>query len=249
MGSPRMLSRPRVGISRCLLGDEVRYDGRHKLERLLTEAIGRVVEWVPVCPEVETGMGVPREPIQLVARADGVPAGAVLAKLVGVTSGTDWTARMARFARRRARELRASGLSGFVLKAGSPSCGLTGVDVHRGIGQPRNAGRSPRSVRAGRGLFADAVVRGMPLLPIEEESRLRDPDVRDHFLERVFACSRVRAHFSGPWTMGTLVRFHGRTSFSCSRTRGTGTRGWGGSSPRGRGCRAASSHQTTSASS
>src|SRR5215471_8554826 len=125
-----MPSPPRIGISRCLLGDEVRYDGGHKRDAFLTATMGRFVEWVPVCPEVEAGMGIPREPIQLVAAADGVPSGGELVRLLGVTSATDWTATMTRIARRRVRDLTRAELSGYVLKKDSPSCGMDRVRIH-----------------------------------------------------------------------------------------------------------------------
>lgn len=109
-------TRPRVGISQCLLGDRVRHDGGHKRDAALLHALSSHVEWVPVCPEVEVGMGIPREPIQLVRARDGTPAAAQDVRLRGVTTGDDWTGRMVDFARRRVRELAAHQLSGFVLK-------------------------------------------------------------------------------------------------------------------------------------
>ena len=172
--------RPRVGISQCLLGDEVRYDGGHKRDEPLLAVFGADVEWVPVCPEVEVGMGTPREPIQLVAAADGVQAGAARVRLMGVSSGRDWTAAMAAWAAARACELARLGLSGFIVKAGSPSCGVRDVRVH------------PSAVAGGRGLFAQALADAMPDLPVEDESRLADARVRDEFRARVFARHRAR---------------------------------------------------------
>ena len=171
-------SRPRVGISRCLLGDEVRYDGRHKRDDALLAGIGADVEWVPVCPEVEIGMGTPREPIQLVHARDGARTGSMRARLVGVTSRRDWTAAMSAWAAARVHQLQALDLCGFVLKADSPSCGLSAVPVIP-------AGE-------GRGLFAQALVDAMPDLPVEEESRLADPGVLDRFRIRVLARHRAR---------------------------------------------------------
>ncbi len=164
-GSPT--ARPRVGISRCLLGDPVRYDGGHKREPSLTEVLGAQVEWVTVCPELETGMGVPREPIHLVAGAGGG------VRLVGVTSGDDWTERMRAWARDRLRELAALGVRGFVLKSRSPSCGLRGVPIE--------------GAEDGSGLFAILLVEQFPGLPVEEEDRLRDAGAREEFLARVQA--------------------------------------------------------------
>lgn len=166
-----MAERPRVGISRCLLGEEVRYDGGHRREPLLVDELGAEVEWVPVCPEVEVGMGVPREPIHLVRGVEGI-------RLLGVESGNDWTGRMVRWAQQRISELGALNLAGFVLKARSPSCGVREVPVNE------------RS--SGRGMFADTLLRALPDLPVEDEERLRDAAVRERFLERVRAYASRR---------------------------------------------------------
>jgi uncharacterized protein YbgA (DUF1722 family)/uncharacterized protein YbbK (DUF523 family) len=197
---PREHDPPRIGISRCLLGDEVRYDGGHKRDPFLVSTFGRFVEWVPVCPEVEVGMGTPREAIQLIARSDGVPSGERRVRLVGVTSGDDWTTPMMAFAASRVRELKSADLAGYVLKKDSPSCGLERVRVHA----------RQRVERTGRGLFAEALVTALPNLPIEEEDRLNDPVLRENFVERVFAYRRLRALFTGRWTTHALVVFHSR---------------------------------------
>jgi len=165
-----MGNRPRVGISRCLLGDQVRYDGGHKYEPSLIETLGAHVEWVPVCPELEVGMGVPREPIQLVAAGDGSRV-----RLVGVDSGADWTDRMQVWAVEKIAALQALGLSGIVLKSRSPSCGPQGVPVPNGEPSP--------------GMFAQALMAAMPDLPVEDEERLRDPEARASFMARVTGLS------------------------------------------------------------
>ena len=162
---------PRVGISRCLLGDQVRYDGGHKHELALLDALGASVEWVPVCPELEIGMGVPREPVQL-AKFEGDRR----LRLVGVDSGADWTDRMEAWAADRIAAMNAAGLAGFVLKSRSPSCGPQDVPVRDG--------------ESGPGLFARALVAVIPELPVEDEERLRDPGVRKLFFERVIARHR-----------------------------------------------------------
>jgi uncharacterized protein YbgA (DUF1722 family)/uncharacterized protein YbbK (DUF523 family) len=190
--------RPRIGISRCLLGEEVRYDGGHKRDPFLVETFGRFVEWIPVCPEVEIGMGTPREPIHLVASPDGVPSGEHRVLLLGVRSRRDWTRDMDRWRRRRVREMARENLSGYVLKKDSPSCGLERVRVH-----------DHGSVsRGGRGLFAHALLEAFPNLPVEDEGRLHDPRLRDNFVERVFAYQRVRRLFASRWSLGDLVSFH-----------------------------------------
>jgi uncharacterized protein YbbK (DUF523 family)/uncharacterized protein YbgA (DUF1722 family) len=182
----------RVGVSSCLLGAQVRWDGGHKRERLLTDGLAPFIEWVPVCPELELGMGVPREPVSL-ARAGGE------LRMLGNRSGEDWTARMRAFAKRRVRTLEAAQLCGYVLKKDSPSCGMERVKVRSRAGRLR---------RDGRGLFAEALIERMPALPIEEEGRLQDPLLRDNWLERVFAYRRLRSLFHVRWTVAALRAFH-----------------------------------------
>jgi uncharacterized protein YbbK (DUF523 family) len=159
-----------------LLGDPVRYDGAHKRDAFLADVLGPFVEWVPVCPEVEVGLGVPRDPIRLAGHADAP-------RLVVETTGEDITTRMRRYAVSRARALAALGLDGYVLKSRSPSCGVLGVPVHDARGVQTNAGR---------GIFAAALMRRLPMLAVEDDERLADPHVRAHFLERVFAAWRWR---------------------------------------------------------
>ena len=158
----------RIGISQCLLGDNVRYDGGHKRDDFLLEALGPHVEWVPVCPEVEVGMGTPREAIRLV----GSPRSP---RLITINTGIDHTDAMNRFARQRVRELEALNLSGYVFKARSPSCGIGGVSLV-----------SPQGTETqdGIGLFAQAFMAYFPLIPIEDEDHLHDPQALKNFLER-----------------------------------------------------------------
>jgi len=184
----------RIGVSSCLLGEEVRFDGGHKRDPFLVGTFGPFVEWVPVCPEVEVGMGTPREPIRLV-RAPGSGV-----RLVGTRSGDDWTDRMTRFARARVDALASLDLSGYVLKKDSPSCGMERVKIH-----PDGPGMSERN---GTGLYAAALRTRFPSLPVEEEGRLSDPRLRENFVQRVFAYHRLRALFGSRWTVGDLVRFH-----------------------------------------
>ena len=181
----------RVGISACLLGHHVRFDGSHKRNAFLTESFGDFVEWVPVCPEVECGLGTPREAMRLV-RSGGI-------RLVTTKSGIDLTVRMQQFAQSRLANLAGEELSGYVLKKDSPTCGLERVKVY---------GRGSVPTRNGHGLFAAALVAAFPNLPVEEEGRLADPRLRDNFVERVFAYWRLRGLFARRWTIGDLVRFH-----------------------------------------
>jgi uncharacterized protein YbbK (DUF523 family) len=144
----------------------VRYDGGHKHEPSLVADLSVHVELLPVCPEVEVGMGVPREPIQLVASA-----GDRRGRLAGVESGADWTDRMQAWATERVAVLRSLGLSGFVLKSRSPSCGPRDVPVRGGRPSP--------------GMFAQVLMTAMPNLPVDDEEGLCDPEARAAFLARV----------------------------------------------------------------
>jgi len=184
--------RPRVGISACLLGQKVRYDGGHKRDPFLVDVLGNSVTYVPVCPEVEVGMGTPREPIRLERHGTRI-------RLVGVESGADHTDAMTRFADRRAAALEALDLSGYIFKKDSPSCGLEKVRVFA---------RSGAATRSGRGLFARGVMDRLPLLPVEDEGRLADPRVRENFLGRVLAYRRLKKFFDRRWTPEMLARFH-----------------------------------------
>jgi uncharacterized protein YbgA (DUF1722 family)/uncharacterized protein YbbK (DUF523 family) len=194
--------RPRIGISACLLGAAVRFDGGPKRDPFLVETVGPFVEWVPVCPEDEAGFGTPREPMRL--QFVGLPrtidaAGAELPALVMTRTGEDVTARLLRWTRRRVAELVRVGLSGYVLKKDSPSCGMARVRVYHPSG---------RVERVGSGIFAAELMRRFPDLPVEEEGRLSDPGLRENFIERVFAHRRLRRLFETGWTRGDLVRFH-----------------------------------------
>jgi uncharacterized protein YbgA (DUF1722 family)/uncharacterized protein YbbK (DUF523 family) len=187
----------RIGISACLLGSRVRFDGQHKRDSFLADELAPLVEWIPVCPEVEVGMGVPREPVRLIA---GASAGGP--RMLGLTSGEDWTSRMTRFSAGRARALEKEDLSGFVLKSKSPSCGMARVKVYPDA-DARTPAREP-----GVGLFAAALAAAFPNLPTEEEGRLHDARLRENFIERVFAYARLRALWKTRWTLGGLIEFH-----------------------------------------
>jgi uncharacterized protein YbbK (DUF523 family)/uncharacterized protein YbgA (DUF1722 family) len=182
----------RVGISTCLLGEPVRWDGGHKRDRFLTDVLGAYFQWVPVCPEVEVGMGTPRPPVRLVAGEDG-------ARMVDSGSGRDWTRPMRVFARKRLRALAAQELCGYVLKSGSPSCGMERVRLYGAKGMPEGTGT---------GVFAAELMRRFPALPVEEEGRLHDARVRENWVERVFAYRRLRSLLAARPGRGRLVAFH-----------------------------------------
>ncbi|MBX3320849.1 MAG: DUF523 and DUF1722 domain-containing protein [Nitrospira sp.] len=188
-----MLATPlRLGISRCLLGEEVRYDGGHKRDQFLTDVLGRYVEWVPVCPEVEAGLGTPREAMRLVGNPHHP-------KLVTIISKQDHTDVMEMTIEHRLDALNKLDLSGFVFKRGSPSCGLARVRVYTTQGMPSHSGS---------GLFAHAFGRQFPRIPVEEEGRLSDPSLRENFIERVFAYRRFQDLIQNGITKQTLIRFH-----------------------------------------
>lgn len=164
--------RLKIGISSCLLGQEVRFDGGHKRDAFLADTLGPQVEWVPVCPEVEMGLGIPREPLGLVRAADNT------LRMITTSTGVDHTETMTRWASTRLEELAQEDLCGYVLKKDSPSCGMEHVKTYSDGGTPE---------RNGRGLFAAALMRRFPSLPVEEEGRLADPRIREDFIARVCA--------------------------------------------------------------
>lgn len=183
----------RLGVSACLLGEEVRYDGGHKRDLFLLRTLGRFVQWVPVCPEVAIGLGTPRESVRLVQHEDGV-------RMVGHKSGTDRTDAMVAWAREHMGELERARLHGFVLKKDSPSCGVFRVKRYSPSGGP--------STRDGQGLFARELIARFELLPVEEEGRLSDMALRENFIERVFAYERWLKLLDEDPTPKGLVRFH-----------------------------------------
>ncbi|HEX9079423.1 MAG TPA: DUF523 and DUF1722 domain-containing protein [Desulfuromonadaceae bacterium] len=180
-----------IGVSSCLLGEQVRYDGGHKLDRYITDTLGRFFRFLPVCPEVGCGLSVPREAMRL----EGGPANP---RLVTVRTRLDLTERMQVYCAAKVRELEREGLCGFIFKKNSPSSGLFRVKVYQSGVPAKN----------GRGLFAAALARQFPLLPLEEEGRLNDPAIRENFIERVFSYRRWLDFLAAGPTPGRLVDFH-----------------------------------------
>ena len=188
----RTTSPLRLGISRCLLGERVRYDGSHNLDNFLMDVLGRYVEWIPVCPEVEAGLGIPREPMRLVGNPQNP-------RLVTIESRIDHTRALETTATKRIEGLKSLGLSGYVFKKNSPSCGIERVRLYNEQGVPS---------RRGVGLFARAFMKQFPLTPVEEEGRLCDPTLRENFIERVFCYRRWQDLAQGGVTKQSLVQFH-----------------------------------------
>lgn len=188
----RMVLPTRIGVSGCLLGEEVRYDGGHKRDRFLTDVLGRYVEWVPICPEVEAGLGTPREAMRLV----GDPQNP---RLVTIKSGIDHTRALETMTTNRIEELKNLDLSGYVFKKGSPSCGIERVRIYNEQGMPN---------QNGVGFFARAFIEQFPLIPVEEEGRLCEPTLRENFIERVFCYRRWQGLVQSGVTKQGLVQFH-----------------------------------------
>jgi uncharacterized protein YbgA (DUF1722 family)/uncharacterized protein YbbK (DUF523 family) len=179
------MERPRVGVSSCLLGSPVRFNGGHKRFRFLTDELGPYVDWVPYCPEVEIGLGTPREPIRLTFDN----------RLVNRGGTADHTLAMAALPLPGA-------VDGYVFKAKSPSCGVSGIPRYRSSGEASGA--------VGPGLYAGRVMASFPLLAVEDEGRLNDAGLREAFVERVFAAARLRSLLSGAWQPQDLGAFHAR---------------------------------------
>jgi uncharacterized protein YbgA (DUF1722 family)/uncharacterized protein YbbK (DUF523 family) len=182
----------KLGISTCLLGQNVRYDGGHKLDRFLTDTLGQYVAYVPVCPEVECGLSVPRESMHL----EGDPESP---RLITSRTKQDMTERMVGWAKKRVVELEKEGLCGFIFKSDSPSSGMERVKVYDSKGMP---------AKKGVGMFARIFMEHHPLLPVEEDGRLHDPKLRENFVERIFTLKRWREVLAQKESRGNLVDFH-----------------------------------------
>lgn len=193
-GTPISPGPIRLGISACLLGEKVRYDGSHRRDPFIVNTLGKYVHFVPVCPEVECGLGVPREAMRLT----GDP---VSPRLITIRSNKDYTVRMRAWAQRRVKELEGEDLCGFIFKAGSPSSGMERVKVYDEHSVPS---------KSGVGIFARAFMEHFPLLPVEEDGRLHDTVLREQFTERIFVYQRWRQLLAQRLTVGNLVEFHTR---------------------------------------
>jgi uncharacterized protein YbgA (DUF1722 family)/uncharacterized protein YbbK (DUF523 family) len=189
-----MEDRIRLGISMCLLGENVRYDGAHKLDRFLTGTLGQFVSYVPVCPEVECGLGIPRESLRLVGDPEAP-------RLVTTRTSIDHTEQMVAWAKKRVRELEKEELYGFIFKSKSPSSGMERVRVYNEKGMP---------AKNGVGVFARIFMEHFPLIPVEDEGRLHDPVLRENFIQRLFTLKRWRETLEKKRSLGNLVDFHSR---------------------------------------
>ncbi|MBJ6726911.1 YbgA family protein [Geomesophilobacter sediminis] len=190
-----------LGVSSCLLGEAVRYDGGHRHDHYITDTLGKYFRFVPVCPEVGSGMPIPREPMRL----EGDPE---QPRLMTIKSRVDLTEQMESFCWEKVEALEREELCGFIFKKDSPSSGLYRVKVYTSVPAKDGISKSHVTVHKGRGLFADAVCKRFPFLPVEEDSRLHDPIHRENFIERVFTYSRWKAFLRAEPTLGDLVEFH-----------------------------------------
>lgn len=186
-----------VGISTCLLGKEVRHDGGHKHSRYCTQVLSQHFDFRSICPELEAGLGVPRPAIHLREYPDGM-------RLLEAKSSTDHTGAMQAFTDRILPDL--ADLRGYILMAKSPSCGMERIKVHNPEGQVVR--------RDGQGMFAAALMRAYPLMPVEEEGRLNDDTLRENFIERVFAYDDWMRNVAGEHLSAkALIGFHTRHKF------------------------------------
>ena len=187
----------KLGISSCLLGNNVRYDGGSKFDHYLRHTLGQFVEWVPVCPETECGLPVPREAMDLVGDPDSP-------RMITRVTGVDHTGPMMQWAREKLVSLEKEDLCGFVLKARSPSCGVHDTKLYS----------RPGRISGGRaGLFAEAVMGRFPLMPVEDEEGLQDLVIRENFIERLFVYRRWKDLLAEGGTVAQLVAFHSRHKY------------------------------------
>jgi uncharacterized protein YbgA (DUF1722 family)/uncharacterized protein YbbK (DUF523 family) len=194
-----MKNKIKIGVSSCLVGEKVRWNGEHKQDRFVREVLAGYFEYIPVCPEVEVGMGIPRETVALYGTLEKP-------RMISRKTQTDWTKEMRHYIKGRIHQLTRDDLCGYIFKSKSPSCGLGRVPVHTEVGSSR--------VRHGNGMFADAFIEKFPWVPTEDEGRLNDPRIRENFIVRVFSFNRLqtsllqkKAHH------GALVKFHTQHKF------------------------------------
>ena len=186
--------RPRVGISSCVLGEPVRFDGGHKRSQFVTSSLGKYVDFIPVCPEMEVGMGTPRPTLRLIHDKERGT------RMVEGKLGHDHTDAMESFSKDRVEQLAEDDLDGFILQGKSPSCGMERVKLYLESGMPHSHSDS--------GLFATALMKRHPLLAVEESQRLNDSRLRDNFCFRLFAVRRAKNLLRSEWRNGDVVDFH-----------------------------------------
>ena len=188
----------KIGVSSCLLGEKVRWNGDHKQNHYVSEVLAKYFEYIPICPEMEVGMGVPRETVALYGNLEK-------SRMISKKTQTDWTKPMARYIKGRINTLPHDNLCGYIFKSKSPSCGLGRVPVYEKFGSNK--------VRHGPGMFAQAFTSKFPFIPTEDEGRLNDPKIRENFIVKVFSFARLQTLFTKGFSLGKLVKFHTQHKF------------------------------------
>jgi uncharacterized protein YbgA (DUF1722 family)/uncharacterized protein YbbK (DUF523 family) len=191
----KIMSKIKIGISSCLLGNKVRYDGQHKFDHFLAETLGAFMDYIPVCPEVECGLPVPRDAMRLVGDPENP-------RLVTIKTKTDFTDQMKSWGAKKLDELASENLCGFIFKAKSPSSGMERIKIY-----PIAGGVAQKN---GTGIFADMFMKKFPHLPVEDDGRLHDPEIRENFIERVFAYKRWIEMIENEDTVHGLIQFHSK---------------------------------------
>ena len=189
--------KPKIAISACLLGAEVRFNGGHKESRLCSQALTQHFEFVPLCPEVAIGLGIPRQPVRLVGNPLQPQAVGTVDSTLDVTRPLhDYGVEMA---------AAHTDICGYIFMQKSPSCGLERVKVYQDGGRPAEL--------SGRGIYARAFCDAQPDLPVEEDGRLNDPVLRENFMTRVYAYSAWQALLKQGITRRSLTEFHSRYKY------------------------------------
>jgi len=191
-GVDSMVEKIKIGISSCLLGDKVRYDGNHRLDRFITDTLGQYFEWISVCPEIEFGLSVPREPMHLFGSPESP-------RLLTIKTGIDYTERMLKWAESKLKKLEKENLCGFIFKSRSPSSGIGGVKVYMPSGTV---------TKTGKGLFGGAFMKHFSLIPVEDDGRLHNPRFRENFIERIFVLKRWQEFKKKGASITDLIDFH-----------------------------------------
>ena len=193
-----MTDKIRIGVSSCLIGEKVRWNGDHKQDRYVREILSRYFEYIPVCPEMEVGMGVPRETVALYGDPEKP-------SMISKKTQTDWTKPMGKYIKSRINTLSADDLCGYIFKSKSPSCGISRVPLYSEFGSHK--------VKHGPGMFANAFINSFPLVPTEDEGRLNDPRIRENFIVRVFSFKRFNRLLNEKFSLGKWVKFHTQHKF------------------------------------
>ena len=188
----------KIGVSSCLLGEKVRWNGDHKQNHFVHEVLAKYFEYTPICPEMEVGMGVPRETVALYGNLEKP-------RMISKKTQTDWTKPMERYIKGRINILAYDNICGYIFKSKSPTCGLGRVPIYEKFGSNK--------VRHGPGMFTNAFINAFPLVPTEDEGRLSDSKIRENFIIKVFSFDRLQALFLKGFSFGKLVKFHTQHKF------------------------------------